>query len=158
MLNFDSSFGGQPWSLPEVEDPDNPVIAPPHRVHLLIHDFNPYTLARDRAERKRRNLRDPISSWVVRAQPDPSDEEITSASGAVPLAPEYTVTLWDAPSFTRREEFWEDDVITRLPFRTLRRGMAGRANGVMIDDQHILAIQTTDSRIMTKHDVTALCM
>jgi hypothetical protein len=143
-----------------VEDPDEPLAEPSHRVQLVVHDFNPAVIAKDRVERARRGIAADAStpSWIVPATPDEDDDNHAASS----LADEYTVTLWDTPTVLPKGDIWAEDIVTRLPFRTVRRGLVGFPNGVMIDDQRILTVFTSKAENHTwrdqRQDITVLCM
>jgi len=159
LVGYGSSFGGEAWQLPDVEDPDNPFLEPKHKVQLVVHDFNPYTIARDRAERARRGgTPGQTFSWKVAATPDEDEDDNASAV----LADEYTVTLWDEPTVVDKDDIWAHDITTRLPFRTVRRGLNSEPNGVMIDDQRVLTVFTTKTEPhhwqTQRQDITVLCM
>lgn len=126
-------------------------------VHLVVHDFNPYTVARDRVELSRQNPEAQAkSSWVVKAEVDPDAQ--AGAVGA--LADEYTITVWDQPTRVPAGSVWEEDVVSRLPFRTIRRGLrtgnTSPPSGVMMDDQRIMTIRSGERDL--RHNITVLCM
>ncbi|KAL1410397.1 hypothetical protein Q8F55_004407 [Vanrija albida] len=72
---------------------------------------------------------------------------------------EYRVELHDEPTEIPPGHGWAETVITRLPYRSATRTLYGRPNGVMIDDQRVLAVCTIDQRTAAiRQEVTTLCM
>lgn len=117
------------------------------RVDLHVLDFSPASVARARAS-------------GVRKQAGMSEH--TDEYGA----PEYQTQLHDETTWLPAGQGFEKDVQTQLPYcsasRRLRENPSGPPNGVVIDDQRIMAITTvTGDGLSTwsgvKQEVNVLC-
>ncbi|KAL7424101.1 hypothetical protein Q5752_001686 [Cryptotrichosporon argae] len=72
------------------------------------------------------------------------------------------VSVVVAPTVLPRARMWADDVVSALPYRKVVRARHARANGVMMDDQRVIIINSTGRRngdwTDVRQEMTVLCM
>lgn len=156
LVPASSDFGGVPVPAPEqtaeeLQDDENGPF-PIEPLHLVVNDFNPYVVARTRAEARERDA----DMWTQEtAVPKDLDEGQADFGDH-----KYTVALHDDATTLKAGDAWAEDVTTRLPFRTVRRAINGDPGGAMVDDQRIFLIRTTgvmSSWRTHRQEVTVLC-
>ena len=54
--------------------------------------------------------------------------------------PDATVTVRTLPTILSKEKVWQEDVKTMLPYTEVVKRKGYRANGVMMDDQRVIAV------------------
>jgi hypothetical protein len=65
------------------------------------------------------------------------------AKGAEPVgeeAEEVTVRIVDEATVMPMRRVWQEDVVSRLPYREVQRPCGERVNGVMVDDQRVILV------------------
>lgn len=92
----------------------------PPECDLVLYDFSPSSIRREVA----------TSSATVNSNADEG---------------KCTVKVISKPTTISKEKYWKDDVSSALPFRRVERSVAIKANGVMIDDQHVIVVCVSGS-------------
>lgn len=116
--------------------------SPPAYLNIVVQDFNPHTIAKERAKRRAEGQG---TGWIQ------SDDG------------EYQVALWDRdePTTIKAEPAWRDKVVTTLPFRAVQRPYevrGRRPKGIMMDAERVMLIASyTDGGSVTQ-EITTLCM
>ncbi|ORX36815.1 hypothetical protein BD324DRAFT_580515 [Kockovaella imperatae] len=77
---------------------------------------------------------------------DFSPFSVRKARNAVDHPPEVTIKVHDTPTVLRGHDSFVNDVTSALPYVEIVREAGVRANGVMMDDQRIIAVSTVDGR------------
>jgi len=60
--------------------------------------------------------------------------------------PDATVTTRTLPTILSKEKVWQEDVKTMLPYTEVVKRKGYRANGVMMDDQRVIAVCVSFTR------------
>lgn len=103
---------------------------------LNVLDFNPRWFAKDKLRPE------PEAGFAGAAEAEEWEEE-EKHDAAHDLAFEgCTIKSMDrATPSVIKSEIWDDDVISRLPFRSVTRKLRNNPKGVMIDDQRIMIVE-----------------
>ncbi|OWT41772.1 hypothetical protein C362_00133 [Cryptococcus neoformans Bt1] len=149
------------YDLDETPEDDQPTLDGhypyrPEKSHILLYDFNPYT----------------ISKELSRQEPYPESDDVDpprrrTACGETFVPPFTEGKGWKSrvvtrPTILSKRSIFEEDVRSELPYREVWREYGGWANGIMIDDQRIIVVNTNARRngdwSSISQEMTVLCM
>lgn len=106
----------------------------PEKSHILLYDFNPYTISKELSQQEPYPESDDV---------DPPRRRTACGETFVPPFTEgrgWKSRVVTEPTILSKKYIFEEDVRSELPYREVWREYGGWANGIMIDDQRIIVV------------------
>ena len=101
---------------------------PPRRCDIVVYDFSPFSVRKSLSKLGVNQF----SEWL-RLEPHVVDE----SGDEVEIKVHMEETRLD------KRRIWKDDVVTRLPYREVKRKCGIMANGIMIDEERVIVVKVS---------------